>query len=213
MAIAVSAWGRRNLSSLTNLALVNRYTNAMQYLGPEVALYHTGFRTIDASTQLKIPLVVAKGGHMKARIFLISITILLGASLVACSDDDDANGTSAATGSASPAPSATVAAATGTSGTASTGDGIDRAEILGSLDDVKALIRDNASSLDPEMIGDVSYTDGELHVTLAESQDDIDTSKLNSACDQISKAISLPDMKLVVEKADGSDSVECEFNG
>ncbi len=74
---------------------------------------------------------------------------------------------------------ATVAAATGTSGTASTGDGIDRAEILGSLEDVKALIRDNAPSLDPETDRRrLTTRTVSCKVTLAESQDDIDTSKL-----------------------------------
>jgi hypothetical protein len=60
-------------------------------------------------------------------------------------------------------------------------------------------------------IGDVDYADGELKVVLAESQDGLDTAGLQSACDSISRSVSLPDLTVVVEKANGSDSVECDL--
>lgn len=86
---------------------------------------------------------------------------------------------------------------------------VDTGEILGSVDDVRALVRRNATDLDPEMVEDVAFTDGRLTVTLAESQGGLDTSALADACRQIAEAIALPDLSVTVEMADGSQTADC----
>jgi hypothetical protein len=123
------------------------------------------------------------------KVFALVLVALLAITMVACSDDDSGG--------------ATVASG-------STGNAINRA-ILGSVDDVRAVIQDNASSLDPNVIKDVDYDNKQLKVTLADSQNDLDIDGLKSTCDQVSKAIALPDLHLVVEKANGSESAECDF--
>ena len=118
--------------------------------------------------------------------YVLALGVLLAFFVAACGNDDDDN------------------AATG-------GDPIDRGAILGSLEDVRSLIEENASGLDPVLIQDVSYEDNTLRVTLAESQDDLDTAGLEDMCNRVSDAIDLTDLSVTVEKADGSDSVECEL--
>ena len=113
--------------------------------------------------------------------------LLLALATLACSDDESIN-----PGETGP-----------------TGNAINRDAILGSIEDVRALITDNAESLDPMIIGDVDYSDGRLRVVLAESQNDLDTSGLQSTCREIMDAIALSDIAITVEKANGADSVEC----
>jgi hypothetical protein len=94
-----------------------------------------------------------------------------------------------------------------------TGEAIDRDAILDSVEDVRALVRDNVASLDPMMIDDVDYSDDELKVTLAAGEDGLDSAAMQSVCDDISEALALIDLKLTVEKADGSSDVSCQFSG
>jgi fructose-specific component phosphotransferase system IIB-like protein len=125
------------------------------------------------------------------KVCALVLVALLALGMVACSDDDSG----------------------GTVASGSTGNAINREAILSSVDDVRALIKDNASSLDPQVIDDVDYDNNELKVTLGDSQNDLDLDGLKSMCGQVSNAIALPDLHLVVEKADGSESAECEFAG
>lgn len=125
---------------------------------------------------------------MQKRWFLVLLPALAVAGLAGCSDEDTID-----------------------AGSSLTEDPINREAILGNLDDVRSLVEQNASGLDPMTIGDVDYADGELKVVLAESQDGLDTAGLQSACDSISRSVSLPDLTVVVEKANGSDSVECDL--
>ena len=127
---------------------------------------------------------------MKYGLTWLMLPLVLGVTLIACNEDDTIN------------PSAT----------GPTGDVIDRGAILSNVEDVRALIEDNAESLDPMVVEDVDYSDERLRVTLAESQNNLDVSGLESMCEDVSRAIALPDMTVVVEKADGSESTECEFS-
>ncbi len=125
------------------------------------------------------------------QLFALLAVALLAVGMVACSSDDSTDANASIT----------------------SGSGINRDAILGSVSDVRALIKDNASSLDPQVIGDVSYSNDQLRVTLADSQNDLDLDRLKSMCTDVSNAIALPNLHLVVEKADGSDSAECTFGG
>jgi hypothetical protein len=126
--------------------------------------------------------------EMQKRWFLVLLPALAVAGLAGCSDEDTID-----------------------AGSSLTEDPINREAILGNLDDVRSLVEQNASGMDPMTIGDVDYADGELKVVLAESQDGLDSAGLQSACDSISRSVSLPDLTVVVEKANGSDSVECDL--
>ena len=133
---------------------------------------------------------------MWTRILLVPCALTALILTVACSDDDNGD-----TGANIPSAANTAVAVATT--------GVDTDAILGNVDDVRALIERNAPDLDPELVEDVDFADGALTVTLAASQDGLDTSGLEDACNQITGAIALPDLSVTVEKADGSDSVEC----
>jgi hypothetical protein len=125
---------------------------------------------------------------MNYRMLGVFLPAILGIVLVACSDGESID-----------------------SNLAPTGDAINREVLLNNLDDVRAMIADNARSLDPEMIGEVDYTDGRLRVVLAEPLGDINLPEVNSACSEISDAIGLPGLSVVVETADGSERAQCEL--
>jgi hypothetical protein len=127
---------------------------------------------------------------MRHRLAWLLLLPLLAGFVLACSDDGSID-----TDAAGP-----------------TGDVINQEALLDNLEDVRALIEDNADSLDPMVVENVDYNDGRLEVALAESQNDVDVEELESICGDISSSIALPDLTVVVEKADGSESAECELN-
>lgn len=125
---------------------------------------------------------------MKYRLLAVALPAILGLASLACSEGEsiDPNG--------SP-----------------TGDVINRDVLLNNVEDVRAMIADNAPSLDAEMVGDVSYEDGRLRVVLAESLPGASLPDVDSVCGEISNAIALPGLSVEVESADGSESARCDF--
>lgn len=131
------------------------------------------------------------------KLLLVPCALSLILLFTACSDDDDGD-------NAGSIPSTANTAVAGVSGA------VDTEAILGNVEDVRAMIERNAPDLDPNIVDDVDFSDGALTVTLADSQDGLDTSGLQDACNKIKDAIALPDLSVTVEKANGSDTVECE---
>lgn len=107
---------------------------------------------------------------------------------------------------------AVLSVACSNDGASSTGgDAIDSGAILSSIEDVRRMVEDSSSGVDPMLFEAVSYSqdENELQVTLAESQDGLGTESLEDLCGDLSEAISLPGLSVAVEKANGTQSTSC----
>ena len=88
--------------------------------------------------------------------------------------------------------------------------GIDRSELLGDLGEVRDLFAQR-SPLDAELLADVSYSDGELTVTLADDAGGV--GQAEQVCNDLGDAIQLPDLSINVEGPDGAPLATCTFAG
>ncbi len=91
--------------------------------------------------------------------------------------------------------------------------GIDRGAVLGELDEVRDLFAER-SNLPAEVIADVSYEEGALNVTLAETEG-VDAGgaaeQAEQICNDLSEAIQLPDLAITVDGPDGTRLASCDF--
>lgn len=124
-------------------------------------------------------------------VVLVSALVVLGA--VACEDDasgGDVDGEGASTAV------------------------IDRAVVLGQLSQVRDLFADR-SPLDGDVIGDVSYEDGVLDVTLAQDSASTATAdrsgQAEQICNDLGDAIQLADLQINVLGPDGDELASCQF--
>ena len=134
---------------------------------------------------------------MKRLLLNATLVALIPVFILGCSDEDDEPGTTGAPAGA------------GAGGS----DALDRDELLGNVEVVRAMLEDAASDLDPMIIDDVDYEDGMLTVILAEGRDGQPAEEMESICEDISSAVDLPDLEVRVEKADGSTAAECSSSG
>lgn len=89
--------------------------------------------------------------------------------------------------------------------------GIDREAVLGEVDAVRGLFEER-SALDPGLISEVSYDDGELSVTLDEEASAGEgAEQAEQVCDDLAEAVQLPDLSIVVVGPGGEPLASCQF--
>jgi len=143
------------------------------------------------------PITHPSPGVFRAVAFAI-VLMALPVLLVACDTTDDDDPLDLGTGGG-----ASTAEATSTA--------IDRAAILGSVQEVQTFLEDASSRFDAGVISDVDYAGDTLSVTVTE-----DVAVLEDAqelCTDLADSVAAADLSIIVRNGTGAELAACRFRG
>lgn len=146
--------------------------------------------------------------RLRRVLMLAGLTVLSLALLAACDASDASEDDPLGLGSSGSSGSSELSESPPGSGGAAT---IDQSAILGDATEVRALLSNAASNFDPNVVEDVDYSGNSLAVTVTEDVQGLEDAQ--ALCDDLSEAIQVVELTIVVRNATGAELAACTFEG